>query len=99
MRNANHTTPLWLTHLAERLQRGWRHWQYLRRRASAIQELQGLDDRALRDIGLERTQIRAVVEAMLAGEADATLRERPRRGHPRPIPARPGLRGRVAELG
>jgi uncharacterized protein YjiS (DUF1127 family) len=80
-----------------RLGHAWARWQYHRRRAAAIRELQGLDNRALRDIGLERSQIRTVVEAMLAGETTRTEVEQPWRGHP--LPRQSGLPGRLAELG
>jgi len=93
MRNSNHFTSA----LRMRLGHAWARWQYHRRRAAAIRELQGLDNRALRDIGLERSQIRAVVEAMLASEAGKAGVEQPRRGHP--LPHQPGLQGRLAELG
>jgi uncharacterized protein YjiS (DUF1127 family) len=52
--------------LGERLARviaAWRRW---RNQAAALRELGRLDDRALRDIGLDRVELRDVVGARLA---------------------------------
>jgi uncharacterized protein YjiS (DUF1127 family) len=53
----------------------WRRW---RAQKAAVQELARLDDRALRDIGLERHELRAVLEA--------TLLERERRSRRLDLP-------------
>lgn len=52
-------------------------------RRRAIAELEGLDDRTLQDIGVNRRSIRDLVDARLQAEAQATA--------PRPAPDRPGI--------
>ena len=52
-------------------------------RRKAIAELQALDDRALRDIGINRGAIRELVDAQLRFEADAAAKAA------EPHPARP----------
>ena len=54
-----------LTRAAWRLLCRIQTWRRARR---AIRELQSLPDRTLRDIGLPRSEIRAVVEAMISGD-------------------------------
>ncbi len=53
------------------------------RRRKAIAELQALDDRTLRDIGINRGAIRELVDAQLRFEADAAAKAA------EPRPARP----------
>ena len=54
--------------IAVRLFRGWQLWRARRR---AVGELQVLDDRMLKDIGVSRSEIPALVEATLAAEREA----------------------------
>jgi|GEM_PF-2079566 len=51
-------------------------WADARKRRAAILELQSFDDRMLRDIGIARSEIRAVVDGVL--RADRTRQPRPR---------------------
>jgi uncharacterized protein YjiS (DUF1127 family) len=50
----------WFAAALDRLARPWR-------RGAAIRELQCLDDRALRDIGIERGEVDAVVDELMRG--------------------------------
>ena len=52
-------------------------------RRRAIAELEGLDDRTLQDIGVNRRSIRDLVDAQFQAEAAVT--------DPRPAPDRPGF--------
>jgi uncharacterized protein YjiS (DUF1127 family) len=61
--------------LGQRLARvvaAWRRW---RNQVAALRDLNRLDDRALRDIGLDRVELRDVIEARL--EQDRVGSNRP----------------------
>ncbi len=61
-----------------------------RQRRAAIAELSGLDDRLLNDIGIDRNEIRAVVNGMLSRPSARTYRPAPARHVvSAPDPARP----------
>jgi uncharacterized protein YjiS (DUF1127 family) len=48
-------------------------WQRIRRRRAMLRELESLDDRMLRDIGVHRSEVSSLV-AELVGAAPATRR-------------------------
>ncbi len=52
--------------LGDRLAQAAAAWRRWRNQAAALRELKRLDDRALRDIGLDRVELRDVIEARLA---------------------------------
>jgi len=56
-----------VSRLAAHFQNGWREYLQRRRLKATIFTLRGLDDRALRDIGLDRSEIESVVHSKGAG--------------------------------
>ncbi len=72
----------------------WEKAKDARLRSRAIAELSSLDDRLLRDIGLERTRIPEVVDALDRSEPDILVRAASRGVAPRS--ARDSLLGRTA---
>lgn len=51
------------TRLAQLMQRGWAAYWHRRARTATVEILNRLDDRALKDIGLHRSEIDSVVYA------------------------------------
>ena len=76
-------------------------WGERRQRKTAIRELRALDDRALKDMGLTRGEIIAVVDGRMHGDERARPRERKLRARCAPEAApvetsdRAALRGHV----
>ena len=69
----------------EGLRRWHRRRQAVAKRRRAIAELDGLDDRVLQDIGVNRRSIPELVDAQLRLEAEADTAD------PRRTPDRPGF--------
>ena len=69
-------TTKWLRKLVLRGRKMARDWAAERRRRSAIRELERLDDRALKDIGVRRCEIEFVLRNGLPARMGRKARER-----------------------
>ena len=69
-------TTKWLRKLVLRGRKMARDWAAERRRRSAIRELERLDDRALKDIGVRRCEIEFAVRNGLPARVSRKARER-----------------------
>jgi len=75
-RAAMRATTKWLRKLVLRGRKMARDWAAERRRRSAIRELERLDDRALKDIGVRRCEIEFAVRNGLPARVSRKARER-----------------------
>jgi uncharacterized protein YjiS (DUF1127 family) len=57
----------WIDRGLARLAAGWLHFRRERRLKATINGIRGLDDRTLKDIGVDRSEIEAIVRSKAAG--------------------------------
>ena len=75
-RAATRATTKWLRRLVRRSRQMARDWAAKRRQRRAIRELERLDDRALKDIGVRRCEIEFAVRNGLPARVSRKARQR-----------------------
>jgi uncharacterized protein YjiS (DUF1127 family) len=75
-RAAMRATTKWLRKLVQRSRQMARDWVAERRQRRAIRELERLDDRALKDIGVRRCEIEFAVRNGLPARVSRKVRQR-----------------------
>ena len=81
-RAAMRATTKWLRRLVRRSRQMARDWAAERRQRRAIRELERLDDRALKDIGVRRCEIEFAVRNGLPARVSRKARQRAWNGAP-----------------